>query len=544
MIYDQGWEAKINGVVYFQFAHFRLDTGADSSPFSPTFGSNVTSFCGENLPNYAWFHDIAVPGKSAKNWGCYESKLVTPHTKTQLTAVRTHQLATHEAPMFGRPLSKLWMQERARAVVDERPDEEKYAGLPDAFDWDISGFVAPMRDQLTCGSCYSFAGTAMLETRIRIKDPMKLKANVMLAPQAVVSCSHYTQQCVGGYPYLVAKYSQDFTLATDKCFPYEAGIVTDMLDLSQQPKCSKQCDDPDQHYRAFDTHYVGGYFGNCSEVAMMRALVKYGPVAVGIALPSDFYLYRSGIFVENRAPGQSGPDYPAADVAMAPLSTDFATAEGTSTEKPYNSFDKTGHAVLAVGYGVEDGVKYWRVRNSWGRHYGENGYFRVRRGTDEISIESLGVVSDVYIPTDGRDTRAGAGEAATEGTGGAGEEGTVEGEEGAAEGEEGGGTEDPEGIDEGVVMDDDHPVPSWQRKSVGGGNTRQFVIAGSLGMLGVISAAAVVLRFSKRTTTTNSVMAVMAVSKQNQHTPLLSANYGSSGPAADVVVVPAPAAQI
>jgi cathepsin C len=551
MIYDQGWEAKINGKVYFQFANFRLDPGADSSPFSPTFGANVTSFCGETLPNYAWFHDIAEVGKAPTNWGCYSAKLIALHTETQMVATRTHQLATHESPMFGTPLSALWVQERARAVVDERAEEIKYAGLAEAFDWEVNGFVAPMRDQLSCGSCYSFAGTAMLETRIRIKSPEKLKENVMLAPQALVSCSHYTQQCVGGYPYLVAKYSQDFTLASDKCFPYEAGLVVDMLDLSQQPKCAKQCDDPEQHYRAYDTHYVGGYFGNCSEVAMMHALVKYGPVAVGIALPADFYLYRSGIYVENRAPGQyslyrctihythntpihhtgqAGPDYPAADVAMAPPPVN-PNAVGTSGEKPFNTFDKTGHAVLVVGYGVEEGVKYWRVRNSWGRHYGETGYFRVRRGTDEIAIESLGVVSDVYIPTAAADAAA---DAAAEGSVG------DDGDDGTEVGDESG--DGNRGMDEGVVRDDDHPPVRVDDRgefmsSEGSGNAQRALITGSLSMLGVVFVTALAVQIRKRRKSPT-------VPKENQHTALLSASYGSSDLGTAAVTGAAPAAQI
>ena len=46
-----------------------------------------------------------------------------------------------------------------------------------------------------------------------------------------------------------------------------------------------------------------------------------------------------------------------------------------------------GHAVKFVGWGVDNGVKYWKVANSWNPYWGEKGYFRIRRGKNEGGIE-------------------------------------------------------------------------------------------------------------------------------------------------------------
>ena len=56
---------------------------------------------------------------------------------------------------------------------------------------------------------------------------------------------------------------------------------------------------------------------------------------------------------------------------------------------------QTDHQVLAVGWGTENGIPYWLIKNSWGTGYGDNGYVKVKRGTCHTDDEECGFITAV-----------------------------------------------------------------------------------------------------------------------------------------------------
>lgn len=70
-------------------------------------------------------------------------------------------------------------------------------------------------------------------------------------------------------------------------------------------------------------------------------------------------------------------------------------------------YDHTNHAISVVGWGVEHGKKFWIVRNSWGSSWGEEGFFRIVRGINNIMIEAScgwatpipGIIKEVHNVT-------------------------------------------------------------------------------------------------------------------------------------------------
>ncbi|XP_047104926.1 dipeptidyl peptidase 1-like [Schistocerca piceifrons] len=370
LIYNQGFEVTVNGRSYFAFSYYTSDNGT------------VTSICDRTFNG--WSHDVTL-----RHWSCYYGVKNSPVARKvhedPFTAKK--QLMEQEVSFVQQTrlvneinsAQKLWkakVYEEYLGLTNEElinmaggkstwlaqwpepapvtaEQRQRASYLPKQWDWrDVDGvnYVSPVRDQLQCGSCFAFAAAGMLEARIRIKTNNTQQH--VFSTQDVVSCSPLDQGCSGGFAYLVAgRYGKDYGLVEEECNPY----------VGNDTECStvRECD---RHYTS-EYGYLGGYYGGSNEVLMQEALVQNGPLAVGFMVYDDFRAYESGVYKH---------------------------VEST-TRSSFNPLVPVSHAVLLVGYGVDEasGEKYWTIKNSWGGDWGDAGYFKILRGTNECGVESL-----------------------------------------------------------------------------------------------------------------------------------------------------------
>ncbi|NWR80478.1 CATS protein, partial [Centropus unirufus] len=203
---------------------------------------------------------------------------------------------------------------------------------PESIDWNEMGYVTEVKNQGACGSCWAFSAVGALETQVKLKTG-KL---VSLSAQNLVDCS-WTQGnkgCSGGLMTWAFQYIIDNQgIDSDEGYPYTAQDGSCKYDpITQAATCSL---------------YVTLPPGN--ENFMKDVVGTIGPVSVGIdaSLPS-FYLYKSGIYDDR------------------------------------NCSQRLNHGVVVVGYGTQDGMDFWLVKNSWGVGFGEKGYIRMARNKGNL----------------------------------------------------------------------------------------------------------------------------------------------------------------
>jgi cathepsin L len=218
------------------------------------------------------------------------------------------------------------------------------APLPKTVDWRDKGIVTDVKDQGQCGSCWAFAAIASLEGQHALAKS-KL---VSLSEQNLVDCSQEEGNygCDGGLPdngyqYIIDNKGVD----TEKSYPYTAE--------------DDQCNYKKKGIGATIKKYTDIASGD--EKALQKAVANIGPISVGIdASSDDFQLYSDGVYDEE----------------------DCSTTE-------------LDHGVTVVGYGTDNGVDYWLVKNSWGDQWGQSGYIEMSRNKDN----QCGIATLASYPT-------------------------------------------------------------------------------------------------------------------------------------------------
>eukprot|EP00826_Nyctotherus_ovalis_P048413 TRINITY_DN5703_c0_g2_i1.p1 TRINITY_DN5703_c0_g2~~TRINITY_DN5703_c0_g2_i1.p1 ORF type:complete len:355 (+),score=71.02 TRINITY_DN5703_c0_g2_i1:175-1239(+) len=209
----------------------------------------------------------------------------------------------------------------------------------DNIDWVAKGKVAPVKDQGNCGSCWTFASISVAETFYAIKkDELKI-----FSEQQLVDCCRTTlsKGCQGGEAEdaLRCLKQNKSMLATD--YPYVA--------MDQDCRYDKS--------KALYGKTVGYGVSPKGDTNDMQKWLRTRTLYVSVnASPFAFRFYKSGI-ITNGCPGH-----------------------------------QTNHGVTLVGSGVEKGVKFWRIKNSWGRNWGDKGFLRIERklGTDVLGVCGIG----------------------------------------------------------------------------------------------------------------------------------------------------------
>ncbi|XP_046738484.1 tubulointerstitial nephritis antigen-like isoform X2 [Diprion similis] len=232
--------------------------------------------------------------------------------------------------------------------------------LPKSFDsaeeW--KGKIAGVRDQGWCGASWALSTVDVASDRYGIIS--KGREVVELSAQHLLSCNDRGQQgCSGGYLDKAWLFVRKFGLVDEDCYPWTGAKEQCRFPKRitfDQTRCRRPAGSTRKElYKVTPSYRLG------NETDIMHEIRMSGPVQATIKVYPDLFVYKSGIY----------------------------------RHSPRVESSRTGyHSVRIVGWGEEilsygPPVKYWVVANSWGKDWGENGFFRILRGSNECEIETF-----------------------------------------------------------------------------------------------------------------------------------------------------------
>lgn len=231
----------------------------------------------------------------------------------------------------------------SRRLRDAGTGKISAADLPNSVDWITKGGVTPVKNQASCGSCWAFSTTGSMEGAYFLKTG-QLKS---FSEQMLVDCDTYDSGCNGGLmDYSFHWIQKNGGICEEDAYPYTGanGICASYACTPVPGTSVLRWVDVDQN-----------------EQALMEA-VSQQPVSIAIeADEMAFQLYSGGVLTDSCG-------------------------------------DNLDHGVLLVGYGTENGVDYWHVKNSWGADWGAQGYIKLLRGGKNPEGGQCGILESASYP--------------------------------------------------------------------------------------------------------------------------------------------------
>jgi len=228
---------------------------------------------------------------------------------------------------------------------------QQTSDLPAEKMWNALDTFGYVKNQGDCGSCWAIASATVLEAHNEIYNGN----HRVFSTQQIVECTPNPRHCGGdgGCKGATAELAMDWVLKNG------------LTDSSQIPYTAHDgactMGSPTADMKAVLTQFSsapaagegGAAFGMTGWSTLpkneyeplVRALAESGPVAVSVAADTWFN-YESGVF------------------------------NGCGKDAVID------HAVVALGYGEENGTKFWVIQNSWGQDWGEQGRIRLERHDD------------------------------------------------------------------------------------------------------------------------------------------------------------------
>ncbi|XP_060802905.1 cathepsin B-like [Amyelois transitella] len=245
--------------------------------------------------------------------------------------------------------------------------------LPESFDarvqWKNCPSLKEIRDQGSCGSCWAFGAVEAMTDRWCIHSN---GTQFHFSAQDMAGCSLDGNGCDGGYLRVPWQYWHTDGIVSggnynseQGCKPYEIPECVHGYDDGANCTgygslyCDQKCRDGYDVSYEQDKKYGLKPYAVSQEDHIKADLYVNGPLEVGFIACPDLYHYKSGVY--------------------------------RSTFSPDNN-QCGGHAVKVLGWGAEDGTKYWLLANSWNTYWGElGGFFKFLRGENHMGIESEAV---------------------------------------------------------------------------------------------------------------------------------------------------------